>query len=223
LPKLTKNFSIKKAHNTQRLLSSKLILEDRLPQNIQTVCGVDVSYVGNIGISAAIVEDYNSLNLLETKIAAYEVKFPYVSTLFAFREIPPALAAIRKLELNPDIFLVDAHGYAHPYRCGLASHLGLTLRKPTIGIAKNRLIGETMVKDGKTLLVDKGEVIGQVIATKAGSKPIYVSVGHKVSLETAAEIARHCSKNRIPEPLLKAHNLANKQIKLLAKESKVNI
>jgi deoxyribonuclease V len=223
LPKLTKNFSVKKAHQTQVCLSKKLILEDRLPHKIRTVAGVDVSYVGNMGFGAVTVLDYESLELLETQVATCQVKIPYIPTLLSFREIPPAIAVIKKLKIQPDVFLVDAQGLAHPYRCGFASHLGLVLGKPTIGAAKSRLIGTPAERDGETFLVDKGEIIGAVVTTKQGAKPIYVSIGHMVSLETAIKIVKHCARSRIPEPLLQAHKLATKERLELAKESKVNI
>ena len=223
MPKLSKNFSVKKAHNTQVCLSKKLILEDRLPKKIRTVGGVDVSYIGNMGIGAITVVDFESLELLETQVATCEVKMPYIPTLLSFREIPPAMAAIKKLKIQPDVFLVDAQGLAHPYRCGFASHLGLAIKKPTVGAAKSRLIGTPTEKNGRTLLVDKGEIIGEVVTTKPGAKPIYVSIGHMVSLETTVKIVKHCSKGRIPEPLLQAHNLATKQRIKLVSESKVNI
>lgn len=222
MPKLAENFSIKKAHNTQVCLSKKLILQDRLPQRIRTVGGVDVSYVGNVGIGSVTILDYESLERLEAQVATCEVKMPYIPTLLSFREIPPAMVAIKKLKIQPDVFLVDAQGLAHPFRCGFASHLGLALRKPTIGAAKSRLIGMEMERDGRTLLVDKDEVISEVVTTKPDAKPIYVSIGHMVSLETAVEIAKHCAKGRIPEPLLQAHNLATKARIQLASESKVN-
>lgn len=214
--KLMKNFSVKKAHETQTCLSQKIILEDRLPQKIKTVGGVDVSYVGNMGIGAITVVDYESLELVESQVATCQVKIPYIPTLLSFREIPPAIAGIKKLKIQPDVFLVDAQGLAHPYRCGFASHLGLVIGKPTIGAAKSRLIGNPVEVDGRTFLVDKGEVIGEVVTTKQGAKPIYVSIGHMVSLETAVKIVKHCSKKRIPEPLLQAHKLATKERLLLS-------
>ena len=194
-----------------------------MPQKIRTVGGVDVSYVGSIGIGAITVLDYESLELLEAQIATCDVKMPYIPTLLSFREIPSAIAAIKRLKVQPDVFLVDAQGLAHPYRCGFASHLGLALRKPTVGAAKSRLIGTPAEKDGRTFLVDKGEVIGEVVTTKPGAKPIYVSIGHMVSLDTAVKIVKHCSKGRIPEPLLQAHNLATKHRNQISSESKVNI
>ena len=204
-------------------MSHKIILNDKLPPKIRTIAGVDVSYIGNIGIGAITVLDYGSLELLEAQVATCQVRMPYIPTLLSFRELPPAMAAIKKLKIQPDVFLVDAQGLAHPYRCGFASHLGLAIGKPTIGAAKSRLIGTPVERDGETFLVDKGEIIGAVVTTKQGAKPIYVSIGHMVSLETAVKIVKHCAISRIPEPLLQAHKLATKERIRLAQESKVNI
>ncbi len=223
MPKLPQNFSVKKAHDTQIRLSKLVICEDRLPKEIGTVGGIDVSYMGGSGVGAVAVLDYGTLEVLETAVAACPVRMPYVSGLLSFRELPPALAAIRQLKMQPDVLLVDAQGLAHPYRCGFASHLGLTIRKPTIGAAKSRLIGEPTELNGRTILMDKSEVIGEVLTTKEGAKPVYVSIGHMISLETAVQIVRHCSKSHIPEPLLQAHNLATKTRLELAGEGKVNI
>ncbi|HMK95405.1 MAG TPA: endonuclease V [Candidatus Limnocylindrales bacterium] len=217
---LMKNLSVEKAHNTQLCLSQKIILEDRLPRQIKTVGGVDVSYVGNLGVGASTVLDYESLELLESQVACCQVEIPYIPTLLSFREIPPAMAAIKKLKIQPDVFLVDAQGLAHPYRCGFASHLGLIIGKPTIGAAKSRLIGEQAEINGQTFLFDKGERIGAVVTTKQDAKPIYVSVGHMVSLETAVRIVKHCAKSRIPEPLLQAHDLATKERIRLARKAR---
>lgn len=221
--KATKKFSVKRAHNIQLCLSKKIILEDRLPSKIKTVGGVDVSYSGELGVAAVVVLDYDSLEVLEAKVATCQVKIPYIPTLLSFREISPSMAAIKQLKIQPDVFLVDAQGFAHPYRCGFASHLGLILGKPTIGAAKSRLIGKPMENDEETLLVDRDEVIGAAVTSKSGSKPVFVSIGHMVSLKTAIEIIKHCSKSRIPEPLLQAHNLATKERIRLSQQSKVNI
>ncbi len=217
-----KNFSVKKAHLTQLCLSRKIILEDRLPPKVENVAGVDVSYIGRLGIGVAVVLNYDSLKLLEAQVAICQVEIPYIPTLLSFRELPPALAAIRQLKIQPDVFLVDAQGLAHPFRCGFASHLGLAIGKPTIGAAKSRLIGKLLEMNGQTFLIDKDEIIGSVVTTKQKAKPIFVSIGHMVSLETAIKIIKHCSLSRIPEPLLQARKLATKERIKLAKESKVN-
>jgi deoxyribonuclease V len=207
---LPHNFSVKKAHHTQLCLSKLVIKEDRLPSEIRLVGGVDVAYAGDVGVAAVVVLDYRTLEPLETAVTIHPVTMPYVPTLLSFRELPPAMAAIRQLKLQPDVFLVDAQGRAHPYRCGFACHLGLALDKPTVGVAKSRLIGEETEVGGRTLLLDKGEVIGEAVTTQESTKPVYVSVGNMVTLETAVGIVRHCSRSRIPEPTLQAHNLATK-------------
>jgi len=204
-----RNFSITKAHNAQVCLSKKIIQEDRLPQKVRLVAGVDAAYAGESAIGAVAVLDYASLKLVEQQIATCHVRFPYVSTLFSFREIPPAVACVKKLKRQPDVFLVDGQGLAHPYRCGFASHLGVVLGKPTIGVAKSRLAGKPTVIDGDVFLVDNDQIIGAVVTTKENVKPVYVSVGHLVSLETAVKIVKHCVlRSRIPEPILQAHKIA---------------
>jgi deoxyribonuclease V len=207
-----RKFSVSKAHKTQTYLSKKVILEDRLPERINLVAGVDVAYADELAIGAVAVLDYESLELLESKTATLRVRMPYIPTLLSFREIPPAVACIRRLRLQPDVFLADGQGVAHPYRCGFASHLGLAVGKPTIGVAKSRLIGKPMEIEENVFLVENGEIIGSVVTTKEDSKPVYVSVGHLISLETAVKIAMHCVGNsRIPEPLLQAHKIASQE------------
>ncbi|MDH5374606.1 MAG: endonuclease V [Candidatus Bathyarchaeota archaeon] len=215
------NFSIEKAHETQLRLSKQIVLKDVLPKKIHLVAGVDAAYMRDLSVGAVVVLDYTSLEFVESQTAFCKTRFPYVPTLLSFREMPPTVLSIKKLRLQPDIFLVDAHGFAHPYRCGFASHLGLVIGKPTIGVAKSRLFGkveETRGKRDAALLKHNNEVIGAVVTTTHGCKPVYVSVGHMVSLETAVKIVRHCTHhNRIPEPILKAHELAT------AEKRKINI
>ena len=202
-------FSIAKAHKAQTCLSEKIIAEDRLPSKIKLVAGIDVSYGDEVAVGAAVVLDYESLSVVECQTVVCKAKFPYVPTLLSFREIPAAVACIRRLKLQPDVFLGDGQGLAHPYRCGFASHLGIALGKPTIGVAKSRLIGEpTKIGEGNFLVHD-GQVVGSVVTTKKGTKPIYVSVGHLVSLTTAVKIVKDCTRgSRLPEPLLWAHRIA---------------
>jgi deoxyribonuclease V len=202
-------FSASKAHKTQLCLSRKVVTENRLPKKLTCIAGIDVAYVDNLAIGAVAVLDYESLKLLERKTATCQAQFPYLPTWLAFREIPPAVACIQKLRRQPDVLLVDAHGVAHPYGCGFASHLGLVIEKPTIGVAKSRLIGENKTVAEQELLFQNSRVIGAVVTTKEGVKPVYVSVGHLLSLGTAVEITKHCVLNsRIPEPILQAHKIA---------------
>jgi deoxyribonuclease V len=214
-------FSARKAHEAQWHLSQHIITEDKVPQRIRLIGGVDVAYAEGASIAAVAVLDFASMKLKESQTAVCPTRFPYIPTLLAFREIPPALLCIRKLRVQPDVFLVDGHGFAHPYRCGFASHLGLVMSKPTIGVAKGILVGEvepTKVEGDVAFIRDKGEVIGAQILSKRGLKPIYVSVGHMISLETAIEVVKQCTlHNRVPEPVLQAHRMAT------AEKRKVNI
>jgi deoxyribonuclease V len=214
MPKVTPKFSPKKAHAMQKRLSKKLIFEDTLPEKITYVAGVDIAYSERTSIGAIVVLGLASLAQVECQVAHIEIRFPYVPTFLSFREIPPAYLAIRKLKKEPDVFLVDGQGFAHPYGLGLASHLGLILDKPTIGVAKSRLWGKVKQIDehGWAPLTAKGKVIGAEVVTKSGTKPVYVSVGHKVSLERAIKIVKECTgKYRIPEPIRKAHILAGEE------------
>jgi deoxyribonuclease V len=205
-------FSVSKAHKAQISLAEKIIAEDRLPPKINFIAGVDVAYAGELAIGAVAVLDYESLELLESQTAMCEVKFPYIPTLLSFREIPPTVACIKKLKLQPDVLLADGQGIAHPYGCGFASHLGLAIGKPTIGVAKSRLIGMSAKIAGEDFLVQKGQVISAVVTTKEGAKPVYVSIGHLISLVTAVKIVKHCARSsRLPEPTLQAHKIASEE------------
>ncbi len=195
-------------------MAERVIREDKLPEKTKLIAGVDAAYLGDLAIGAVAVLDYESLELLETETAEQKAKFPYVPTLLSFRELPVAVACIKKLKLQPDIFLVDAQGIAHPSGCGFASHLGLVLNKPTVGVAKNWLFGEPKQMGEEVFLVDDGEVVGAEVCTRRGAKPVYVSIGHMVSLETATRIVKHCARSsRIPEPILQAHRLASEKRK----------
>lgn len=203
-------FSVKKAHEAQLRLSKRIIFHDNLPRKIRYVGGVDVAYAKDVSIGAVAVLDFDSIELVESQTASCKTCFPYIPTLLSFREIMPTVLCIRKLHIQPDLFLADGHGFAHPYRCGFASHLGIAIGKPTIGVAKEKLVGKVAHGKGDAALIsDQGEVVGAAVTTKQGRKPVYVSVGHMVSLETAIKIVKHCAgASRIPEPILKAHEIA---------------
>jgi len=195
-------------------LSKRVIDQDMLLETIDYVAGVDVAYTKGMSIGAVVVVDFASLSPVESQVVHLKTRFPYIATLLSFREIPPAYSAIKKLQRQPDVFLVDGQGFAHPYRLGFATHLGLVIGKPTIGVAKSRLYGrvESIEDHDWMSLVDNGEIVGAEIATKPGTKPIYVSIGHQVSLRRAIDIVRSCTRTyRIPEPIRRAHILANEE------------
>jgi len=208
-------FSAEIAHEAQRRLAQQIVFEDRLPEKVCLVGGVDADYEKGMSIGAAAILNYDSLELVESQTSLTKTSVPYIPTLLSFREIPPTLMSIKKLKVQPDVFLVDGHGFAHPYRCGYASHLGLVIKRPTIGVAKGKLFGEVDSDETEKdvcLLKHDGEVIGASVRTLPGREPIFVSVGHMVSLETAIRIVKHCTRgNRIPEPIMKAHELATQE------------
>jgi len=209
-------FSVKRARKLQRDLSKQVIRRDTLARTLRYVAGVDVAYVEEWAVGVAAVLDYDSLSVAETKKAKVKTSLPYIPTLLSFRELKPAKVAIKKLKIQPDVFLIDAQGIAHPYRLGFASHLGLLLDKPTIGVAKSILCGQVqpMSRQGWSSITDKGEVIGAALRRADDEQPVYVSIGHKVSLERAVEIVKHCTTStRVPEPIRIAHVLATKERK----------
>ena len=176
------------------------------------IAGVDISVGKARGVAtgAVVILSYPELGLVETKIVNEKLKFPYIPGLLSFRESPLVLAACEKLTITPDLILVDGQGVAHPRRMGLASHLGLFLDTPTIGCAKSRLCGsheEPAIEPGSYAeLVDNGEVIGAALRTKFGVKPVYVSIGHKVDLQSAVHWVMACCRGyRLPEPARLAH------------------
>lgn len=183
---------------------------------IDRVAGVDVGFEDNntVARAAIAVLHYPGLATSEEMVARRKVRFPYVPGYLSFREVPPILAALSKVKQLPDLILCDGQGYAHPRRFGLACHLGIITGIPSIGVAKTRLIGEhEEVRNRKGAwrpLLDQGETIGAVLRTRSNTKPVYVSVGHKICLATAIKIVlRCCTKYRLPETTRAAHNLAS--------------
>ncbi len=184
------------------------------------IAGLDISLRRGEGVAtgAVVVLNYPGLELVETKIVQKKVDFPYVPGLLSFRESPLMLAACEKLTLIPDLVLVDGQGIAHPRRLGLASHLGLLLNIPTIGCAKSRLWGSHDMPGAEpgeyAKLSDKGEEIGVVLRTKLGVKPVYVSIGHKIDLQSAIHWVLACCRGyRLPEPTRLAHLTAGGNLK----------
>lgn len=211
---------------------------------IRTVAGLDASFLltgsqalkkptgrwnrlrnANRAIGCVVVYRFPEMEEIERAYSALPLEFPYVPGLLSFREIPVLLAALRKLQTAPDLLFCDAQGYAHPRRMGLASHLGVVLDLPTIGCAKSLLTGtheEPPQSAGTwTPLLDEqknGERIGAVLRTRTGVRPIYVSQGHRVSLETSIRLTLAVTDGyRIPRPTRDADHFAGEiKKKLLA-------
>jgi len=184
------------------------------------IAGVDISVGRGAGMAtgAVVVLQYPELRVVETKEARGKLELPYIPGLLSFRESPLTLAACEKLTITPDLILVDGQGIAHPRRLGLASHLGLFLNTPTIGCAKSLLCGSHEAPGAEpgsyTEVVDRGEIIGVALRTKLRVKPVYVSIGHKIDLQTAVYwVMKCCHGYRLPEPTRLAHLAAGGNLK----------
>ena len=205
----------RQAREIQNRLKGLVISQDRL-DSVRYVAGVDVGFEagGKITRAAVAVLRYPELDLSGQSIARLPTSFPYVPGLLSFREIPAVLAALEQLERQPDLLLCDGQGYAHPRRLGIACHLGLLTGLPAVGVAKTRLIGRHAEvpnrRGGWTPLMDGEERIGAVLRTRAGVKPLFISLGHRISLETAIHYVMTCTtRYRLPETTRWAHRLAS--------------
>lgn len=208
--------SPKEAVEIQRNLAPRLRLT-RLRRPVRVVAGTDVSAArGSERVwAAAVLCSYPDLHVIEEAWIEGRTSFPYVPGLLSFREIPMLLEALKGLKSRPDVILCDGQGTAHPRRMGLASHLGVFLNQPTIGCAKSRLVGEfSSLGRGKgdfSLLYHHGTVVGAAARTRGGVKPVFVSPGHRITLEESLEIVFRCSPvYRVPEPVRKAHGLVTR-------------
>ncbi|MFQ5936043.1 MAG: deoxyribonuclease V [Acidiferrobacterales bacterium] len=207
--------SVSQARAVQEALRDRVITTDKF-RKPRFVAGVDVGFddEGAVTRAAVAVLEFPSLAPCEHAMVRRATRFPYVPGYLSFRETPAVLAALRKLRILPDLILCDAQGFAHPRRFGLACHLGLLTNIASIGVAKSRLIGEHGVlppeRGAWVPLIDDGERIGAVLRTRTGVRPLYVSVGHRISLRTAIKYVLLCTtKYRLPETTRAAHRLAS--------------
>jgi len=203
-------FELKKE---QHKLASKVELKD-LVTKPKTIGGADCVVVGNKVLAAVVVLEFPSMKLLEKQTAVLYDPLPYHPGFLAYREMPAMIEAFNKLEQEPDVLLVDGSGILHPRRLGIASHLGLALNKPTIGLTKKLIDGK--IENSKIYL--NKELAGFEIKTKEHAKALYVSPGHLVSLGSCLRIVQQSIKlpHKLPEPLHVAHKVAKKKIKKIS-------
>jgi deoxyribonuclease V len=207
--------TVTEAKIIQENLRNQVLAEDDF-NSIKYVAGVDVGFKDNYTITKAAVAvlSFPDLTLQESTFALMPTTFPYIPGFLSFREIPGILQALAKLTLTPDLIMCDGQGLAHPRRFGLACHLGVLLNLPTIGVAKSLLVGKhdelPPNKGNWTPLIDKDEIIGAVVRSRSNVKPLYVSIGHRISLETAIDyVLKSTSKYRLPETIRLADYLAS--------------
>jgi deoxyribonuclease V len=210
------NISVAEARDIQLALREKVIKEDRITNNVTTVAGVDVGFEdnGNTTRAAIVILTYPGLEFCEYTIARRKTSFPYVPGYLSFREMPAVLDALEKLTQSPHVLLCDGQGLAHPRRFGIACHIGVLTGIPAIGVAKTRLIGTHAAvpeeKGAYVSLMDHDEEIGAVLRTRTGVKPVYVSIGHKISLPSAINVVMQCvTKYRLPETTRWADRIAS--------------
>jgi deoxyribonuclease V len=199
----------------QRRLCGAVVAADELPV-VERVAGVDVGFEQNGAVTRAAVAVLRFPELVpeESAVARRPTAFPYIPGLLSFREVPAVLDALSQLRRLPDLLLCDGQGQAHPRRFGIACHLGVLTGLPSIGVAKSRLVGTHKPpaedKGARQPLLDKGEVIGTVLRTRRGVRPLYISIGHRISLETAVDYVLRCTtRYRLPETTRAAHRLAS--------------
>jgi deoxyribonuclease V len=206
--------TIEEALATQERLRGRVDLADDLPELPPTVTGLDVAYDDAGGIAAAVVTlETAGLTVVEERTHRAKAVFPYEPGLFAFRELPPLLAALDRLEHAPDVLVCDGHGLAHPRRFGLACHLGVLTGLPAFGVGKTRFVGSheppAPPRGSSAPLVDAGEVVGTVLRTRDGVKPVYVSAGHRIGLAHACRLTLALTpRYRLPETTRHADRLS---------------
>lgn len=210
------NLSPAEAVQLQKQLAFEVVAEDRFEKPIKTVAGIDLGYDAANDTSRAVVVvlSFPELELLESAEALLPIQFPYIPGMLSFRETPVAVKALEKLTLTPDVILCDGQGLAHPRRFGIACHIGLIADVPAIGVAKSLLVGKFEnlgeTRGSVAPLVHKNEQVGVALRTKDKVQPVFVSVGHKISLETATDIVLQCApKYRLPETTRLADKLAS--------------
>lgn len=199
----------------QQRLRHEVVVADALSR-VSSVAGVDVGFEdgGRITRAAVAVLSFPELVPRDCAVARRPTAFPYIPGLLSFREVPAVLDALRQLRQLPDLLLCDGQGIAHPRRFGIASHLGVLTDLPAIGVAKSRLVGMHAPLDedkgARQALYDKGDVIGAVLRTRRGVRPLYISIGHRVGLDTAVDYVLRCTtRYRLPETTRAAHRLAS--------------
>lgn len=210
------NLTPAQAIQLQKQLAFEVVAHDDFDKSIKTVAGIDLGYDARNDTSraAAVVLSFPELALLETAEALLPIQFPYVPGLLSFRETPVAVKALEKLKITPDLILCDGQGLAHPRRFGVACHIGLIADVPTVGVAKSLLVGKFEglgeTRGSITPLVHRNEQVGVALRTKDKVQPVFVSVGHRIGLETATEIVLQCApKYRLPETTRLADKLAS--------------
>lgn len=212
--------TVSEAIAIQRRLATR-VREKALARPVRWVAGVDAAFTRDEIVAAAVLWDHLAKRIVEEHVVRGPIPFPYVPGLLSFREAPAILLALDKLRLRPDVILCDGQGRAHPRRFGLACHIGVLARLPTIGCAKSRLVGDyrepARTRGAYSPLEVGGEVLGAVVRTREGVRPVFVSVGHWITLSEAVHLVLQCAgRYRLPEPLRRADQISRQAARAIA-------
>ncbi len=212
------DIDVRELEREQLELSKKLNLMDRIPvDEIKLIAGVDVTFTDiwknpTTGIASIVVLDFKTLKPVDVVYAQKEVDFPYIPTFLAYRELPVILEVYKNLNVKPDVFMIDGQGIIHPRKMGIASHFGVITDEVSIGVAKSKLVGEFKEPENRKFsakpIFINGELRGYVLRTRKNSKPIFVSPGNNISIESSVKVVVKTIKNdyKLPEPTRLAHN-----------------
>jgi len=209
--------NLEKLIKEQKKISEKIKIIT-LKNKIEKVAGIDISFYGDNAICSIVILDFKTLTEIENILYKDKANFPYISGFLAFREGPIILKAIEKIKNKPDIYIFDGQGIAHPRKCGIASHIGVLIEKPTIGVGKSHLYGKYKEPDNKkfsfSYLYDKEKnKIGVVLRTKENCKPVFISPGNLIDINDSIDVIKKCTTiYRIPEPTRLAHIKSKQKI-----------
>lgn len=216
--------SIRELRNYQKEIAKKIVLKDIFEKPLKTVGGLDISFLDERAVTGCVIVNFSSMKLEIRETTVSKLDFPYIPTLLCFREGPPSIDLINSLKVRPDVFLINSHGLAHPEHCGCASYIGVLSGVATVGVAARKLCGEydqEPEEEGEySPLRFRKEIVGWILKSKKGCKPIFISPGHLVSVESSLKIAKECMRNnKFPEPLHLAHLAANEEKRKLSRLS----
>jgi deoxyribonuclease V len=214
------NYPLKQLRKKQIELRGKVSIKDEI-EDIKKVAGIDIAYSkkdSKKACGAYVTIDSNTMEVLESNTIITNINFPYIPTYLAYRELPIFLKLFDKMKIKPDVIMVDGNGILHPFGIGIASHIGILLDIPTVGVAKKLLYGKEKSirlsrKNVCEIVDEKGKIIGFSLRVYENVKPVFVSPGHKISFRRALDITRKVQKYRIPEPIRRAHIIAREKIK----------
>lgn len=210
------NTDLEYLRHIQEEIAKKVVLQDQFGAPVEFLGGVDSAYINDVAVTVCVILKYEDLELVEKKSIVSTLKFPYISTYFAFREGPPILEILSKISRVPTILMINSQGILHPTSAGCASHIGILADLPTIGVTQRVLCGSYASEPSQigdwVPICYQNKVLGAYLLSLRGNKPIIISPGHRITLESAITIVKHSLKgHKLPEPIYLAHKFATEE------------